>query len=50
MHINMQIVTSLLNIQMKFYESFLNILHVTAQLNQRPLAVRRTAQRHFYVR
>ena len=38
-----------MNVQIKFYESILNGIHVTAHFNQWPLAVRRTPQRHFYV-
>ena len=42
------IVTSLMNIQMKFYESVLNGMRVTPHLNQWLLVVRHTPQRHYY--
>ena len=41
------IVTSLMNKQIKFYESILKGVRMTAHFNQWPLAVRRTPQRHF---
>ena len=44
------ITTSLMNIQIKKYESILNGIRVTAHFNQWSLAVWRTPQGHFYVR
>ena len=45
----MYIITTLMNIQMKFYESILNDMHLTANLNQWTWVVRRKPQHHFDV-